>query len=122
MLHRNSTLLSIYNMSTTYTYQKFYSAPTHFFGNTSFSQTLYKPKSFDHLIKAYIPTPRCLHQSIEESLELAYLLASLGSTKPFVYITYNLSSRKPSRKQCLTSYLQDFINNAPTANIIPIDS
>lgn len=28
-------------------------------------------------------TPRCLLQSLEGSLELAYLLASLGSTKPF---------------------------------------
>ena len=43
---------------------------------------MYKPKIFDHLIKAYIPTLRCLLQSLEGSLELAYLLASLGSTKP----------------------------------------
>ena len=83
MLSRNSTSFLINNMSTTYTHQKFYSAPTHFFRNTSFSQTLYKPKIFDHLIKAYIPTPRCLLQSMEGSLELAYLLASLGLTKTF---------------------------------------
>ena len=37
MLSRNSTSFPINNMSTTYTHQKFYSAPTHFFGNTSFS-------------------------------------------------------------------------------------
>ena len=109
MLSRNSTLFPINNMSTTYTYQKFYSAPTHFFGNTSFSETLYKTKRFDHIIKAYIPTPRCLLQSIERSLELAYLLASLGSTKPSSCITYNLSSRKSSRKQCFDIHLQDFI-------------
>ena len=60
MLSRNSTSFPIINMSTTYTHQKFYSAPTHFFGNTSFSWTLYKPKIFDHLIKVHILTPRCL--------------------------------------------------------------
>ena len=37
MLSRNSTSFLINNMLTTYTHQKFYSAPTHFFGNTSFS-------------------------------------------------------------------------------------
>ena len=33
----NSTSFLINNMSATHTHQKFYSAPTHFFGNTSFS-------------------------------------------------------------------------------------
>ena len=75
MLSRNSTSFLINNMSTTYTHQKFYSAPTHFFGNTSFSQTLYKPKIFDHLIKAYIPPPRCLLQSLEGLLELCILIS-----------------------------------------------
>ena len=79
----SSTSFLINNMSTTYTHQKFYSDPTHFFGNTSFSYTLYKPTSFDHLIKVHIATPRCLLQPMEGSLEPAYLLASLGSTKPF---------------------------------------
>ena len=77
MLSRNSTSFLINNMSTIYTYQKFYSAPTHFFGNTSFSQTLYKPKIFDHLIKAYIPTPRCLLQSLEGLLELCIFVSIL---------------------------------------------
>ena len=70
-------------MSSIYTYQKCCSAPTHFLANTSFLQTLYKPKCFDHLIKVYVPTPRCLLQSIEGLLEFAYLLASLGLTKTF---------------------------------------
>src|SRR6266496_3851948 len=122
MLSRNSTSFPINNMSSTYTYQKCRSAPTHPFVNTSFLQTLYKPKNFDHLIKAYVPTPRCLLQSIEGSLEFAYLLASLGSTKPSGCITYNLSSRKPSRKLCFDIHLLDFINeNAATANMILTD-
>ena len=75
MLLRNSTSFPIIHMLTTYTHQKFHSAPTHFFGNTSFSQTLYKPKIFDHLIKAYIPTPRCLLQSLEGLLELCILIS-----------------------------------------------
>ena len=83
MLSRNSTSFLINNMSSIYTYQKCCSAPTHFLANTSFLQTLYKPKSFDHLIKAYDPTPICLLQSIEGPLEFAYLLAFLGLTKTF---------------------------------------
>src|SRR5215216_3640542 len=98
------------------------SAPTHFLANTSFLQNLYKPKNFYHLIKAYFPTPRCLLQSIEGSLEFAYLLASLGSTKPSGCITYNLSSWNLSRKLCFDIHLPDFVNeNAETANIIPTD-
>ena len=31
---------------------------------------------FDELIKAYIPTPRCLHQSIYGSLELAHFVST----------------------------------------------
>src|SRR3954462_12879590 len=48
------------------------SAPTHFLVNTGFTASLYKTICFDQLIKAYIPTPRCLHQSIDGSLELAH--------------------------------------------------
>src|SRR3990170_3400350 len=122
MLSRNSTSFPINNMSSTYTNQKCCSAPTHFLVNTSFLQTMYKPQSFDHLIKACVPTARCLLQSIEGSLELAYLLASLGSTKPSGCITYNLSSRKLSRKLCFDIHLPDFVNeNAATANIILTD-
>src|SRR3954466_3533334 len=51
-------------MSLTYTYQKCCSAPTHFLVNTGFTASLYKTICFDQLIKAYIPTPRCLHQSV----------------------------------------------------------
>ena len=65
------------------------------------SHKLCRTKNFDHLIKAYIPTPRCLLQSIEGSVEFAQLLASLGLTKPSGCITYNLSSTKLLRKQCL---------------------
>ena len=58
----------------TYTYQKCCSALTHFLANTGFTASLYKTIWFDQLIKAYIPTPRCLHQSIDGSLELAYFV------------------------------------------------
>ena len=122
MLSENSTSFPINNMSSTYIYQKCCSAPTHFPVNTSFLQTLYKPKSFDHLIKMYIPTLRCLLQSIEGLLELACILASLGSTKPSGCITYRLSSRKLPRKLCFDIHLPYFvIENAATANKIPTD-
>ena len=68
MLSRNSTLFRINNMSFTYTYLKGCSAPTHFLVNTGLSKSLYKTICFDHTIKAYIPTSRCLHQSINGSL------------------------------------------------------
>src|SRR3954469_13412214 len=64
-------------MSFTYTYHKCCSAPTHFLVNTGFTASLYKTTCFDQLIKAYIPTPRCLHQSIDGSLELAHFVSTL---------------------------------------------
>ena len=70
----NSTSFLINNMSFTYTYQKGCSAPTQFLVNTGFTASLYKIICFDQLIKAYIPTPRCLHQSIDGSLELAHFV------------------------------------------------
>ena len=73
MLSRNSILFPINNMAFTYTYQKCCSAPTHFLVNTCFTASLYKTICFDQLIKAYIPTPRCLNQSIDGSMELCTL-------------------------------------------------
>ena len=70
---KNSTSFLINNMSLTYTYQKGCSAPTRFLVNTGFTASLYKTICFDQLIKAYIPIPRCLHQSIDGSLELCTL-------------------------------------------------
>ena len=79
----NSTLFPINNMAFTYTYQKCCSAPTHFLVNTGFTASLYKTICFDQLIKAYIPTPRFLHQSIDGSLELAYLVNTFRIYKTF---------------------------------------
>ena len=64
-------------------YQKCCSAPTHFPVNTGFTASLYKTICFDQLIKAYIPTPRCLHQSIDGSLELAYFVSTFRIYKTF---------------------------------------
>ena len=119
MLSRNSTSFLINNMSTTYTHQKFYSAPTPLEIQVS-HKLLYKPKIFDHLIKAYIPTPRCLLQSLKGSLELAYLLASLGSTKLFWLYCIQPFLTKTSKETCLDIHLPDFIN-AANANMIPTD-
>ena len=70
-------------MSFTYTYQKCCSAPTHFLVNTCFIASLYKTICFDHFIKAYIPTPRCLHLSIDGSLELAHFVSTFRISKTF---------------------------------------
>ena len=82
-LQNNSTLFPINNMSFTYTYQKCCSAPTHFLVNTGFTASLYTTICFDQLIKAYIPTPRCLHQSIDGLLELAHFVSTFRIDKTF---------------------------------------
>ena len=69
MLSRKFSSFPINNMSFTYTYQKCCSAPTHFLVNTGFTTSLYESICFDQLIKAYISTPRCLHQSIDMGSE-----------------------------------------------------
>ena len=79
----NSTSFPINNMSFRYTYQKGCSDPTHFLVNTGFTASLYKTISFDQLMKAYIPTPRYLHQSIDGSLELAYFVSTFRIDKTF---------------------------------------
>ena len=102
-LQNNSTLSSINNMSFTYTYQKCCSAPTHFLVNTSFTASLYKTICFDQLIKAYIPTPRCLHQSIDGSLELAYFVSTFRIDKTFWLHHIQLFFKK-SIKECSSVY------------------
>ena len=84
----NSTLFLINNMSFTYTYQKCCSAPTHFLVNTGFTASLYKTICFDQLIKAYIPTLRCLHQSIDGSLELAHFVSTFRIWQNLLVASY----------------------------------
>ena len=79
----NSTSFPLNNMSFTYTYQKGCSAPTHFLVNIGLSKSLYKTICFDHTIKAYISTPRCLHQSIDRSLDLALFVSTIRIDKTF---------------------------------------
>ena len=87
-LQNNSTLFTINNMSFTYTYQKCCSAPTHFLVNTGFTVSLYKTICFDQLIKAYIPTPRGLHQSIDGSLELAHFVSTFRIWQNLLVASY----------------------------------
>ena len=89
-----------------------------------FHKTLYKPKIFDHLIKVYIPTPRCLLQSLEGLLELCILISIFQDWQnlPVVSHTTFPQENRRGNNVFLTSYLQDFINNAVIANIIPTDS
>src|SRR3989337_2368994 len=90
-------------------YQKCYRAPTHFLVNTSFSVSLYKTKSFDHLIKANIPTLRCLHQSIDGSLELAYFVSILRIDKTFWLHHIQLFLKKPVKECRFDIHLPDLI-------------
>ena len=72
----------------TYTYQKCCSAPTHFLVNIGFTASLYKTICFDQLIKAYIPTLRWLHQSIDGLLELAHFVSIFRIDKNFLVASY----------------------------------
>ena len=99
----NSTSFPINNMSFTYTYQKGCSAPTHFLVNTGFTASLYKTICFDQLIKAYIPTLRCLHQSIDGSLELAHFVSTFRIDKTFWLYHIQLFFNK-SIKECSFVY------------------
>ena len=122
MLSRNSTSFLINNMSTTYTHQKFYSAPTHFFGNKVSHKLCINPKSLI-IIKAYIPTPRCLLQSLEGLLELCILVSIFQDCQKLLVLSHTTFPQGNHRgNDVLTSYLQDFINNTVIANIIPTDS
>ena len=118
----NSTLFPINKMPFTYTYQKGCSAPTHFPVNTGFTASLYKTICFDQLIKVYIPTSICLHQSIDGSLELAHFVSTFRIDKTF-WLHHIQFFLKKSIKECsFDIHLLDFINNAVIANIIPTDS
>ena len=99
----NSTLFPINNMSFTYIYQKCCSAPTHFLVNIGFTASLYKTICFDQLIKAYIPTSRCLHQSIDGSLELAHFVSTFRIDKTFWLHHIQLFFKK-SIKECSFVY------------------
>ena len=105
----NSTSFPIDTMSFTYTYQKCYSAPTHFLVNTGFTASLYKTISFDQLIKAYIPTPRGSRQSINGLLELAHFVSTFWIDKTFL-LYHILFFFKISVKECsFDIHLPDFI-------------
>ena len=105
-------------MSFTYIYKKCCSAPTHFLVNTGFTASLYKTICFDQLIKAYIPTLRCLHQSIDGSLELAYFVSTFRIDKTFWLHHIQLFFNK-SIKECSFVYpFARFHKNAAIANMI----
>ena len=105
----NSTLFLINNMSFTYTYQKGCSAPTHFLVNTGFTASLYKTICFDQLIKAYIPAPRGLHQSIDGSLELAHFVSTFRIDKMFWLHHIQLFFIKSIKECSFDIHLPDFI-------------
>src|SRR3989337_3606770 len=106
---KNSTSFSINNMSFTYTYQKGCSVLTHFLVNTGFTISLYKTICFDQLIKACIPTPRCLHQSIDESLELAHFVSTFRIDKTFWLHHIQLFFKKSIKDYSFDVHLPDFI-------------
>ena len=106
---KNSTLFLINNMSFTYNYQKGCSAPTHFPVNTGFSASLYKTICFDQLIKAYIPIPRCLHKSIDGSLELAHFVSTFWIDKTFLLHHIQLFFNKSIKEFSFDIHFPDFI-------------
>ena len=76
---------------------------------------------FDQLIKAYIPTLRCLHQSIDGSLELAHFVSTFRIDKTFWLFHMQLFFNK-SIKECNFVYpFARFHKNAAIANMIWTD-
>ena len=71
-----------------------------------FLQSLYKTKCFDHTIKAFIPTPRGLHQSINGSLELAHFVSTFRIDKTFWLHHIQIFIRNPFRNAVFTSICQ----------------
>src|SRR3954464_9316021 len=107
MLSRNSISFPISNMSSTYNIRNATELPLTL--NTGFSKSLYKPKCFDHTIKAFIPTPRCLHQSINGSLELAHFVSSLRIDKTFWLHHIQLFFQKSIQECSFYIHLPNFI-------------
>ena len=107
-------------MLLTYIYQKGGSVPTHFIVNTGFTASLYKTICFDKLIKAFIPTPRGLHQSVNGLLELAHFVSSLWIDKTFRLHHIQLFLQKTIQECSFDIHLPNFINEA-NANMIPTD-
>ena len=64
---------------------------------------------FDQLIKAYIPTPRCLHQSINGSLELAHFVSILWIDKTSRLHHIQLFFQKSIQECSLYIHLPNFI-------------
>ena len=103
----NSTSFPIKNMSFTYTYQKCYSAPTHFHVNTRFIASLYKNYMLWSTHQSVYSNSEMLapvHRWIAGALHT--LWAPLGSTRPSGCIIYNSSLRNPLRNAVLTSICQ----------------
>ena len=82
---------------------------SHSLVNTGFSKSLYKTICFDQLIKAYIPTPRCLHQSIDGLLELAHFVSIFRIDKTFWLHHIQLFFNKSIKECSFDIHLSDFI-------------
>ena len=123
MLSRNSTSFPINNMLTTYTHINSIVLPLTSLEIQVSHKLLHKPKIFDHLIKVYIPTLRCLLQSLEGLLEFCIFVSVLQDCQNLLVVSHTTFPQENFRgNNVLTFYLQDFINNAVTANPIPTDS
>ena len=82
MLSRYSKSFLIINMSTTYTHQNSIVLPLTSLEIQVSHKLCTNPKSLI-IIKAYIPTPRCLLQSLEGLLELCILISIFQINKTF---------------------------------------
>src|SRR3954470_15105407 len=66
-------------------------------------------------MNVYIPTPRCLLQSLEGLLELC-ILVSIFQDRQNLLVVSHTTFHQEQGNNILTSYLQDFMNNAVPAN------
>ena len=66
-------------------------------------------KCFDSVIKAYIPTPRYFHQSIDGSLEFAYFVSTFWIAKTFWLHHIQLFFKISIQEWSFDIHLPDFI-------------
>src|SRR3954463_710413 len=109
MLSRNSISFPINNMSSTYNIRNAIELPLTFLQIQASPKNMYKTICFGHTIKTFIPTPRCLHQSINGSLELAHFVSTFRIDKTFWLHHIQLFFKKSIKECSFDIHLPDFI-------------
>ena len=122
MLSRNSTSFLINNMLTTYIIKNSIVLPLTSLEIQVSHKLCINPKSLIISSKHIFQLRDAYSSPWKDCWSFAYLLASFRIVKTFRLYHIQPFLKNHRGNNVLTSYLQDFINNAVIANIIPTDS